>query len=86
MDRKRLMRGMLATAAAATLLAGCGSSGSDDTEGPTAPPANPSPPAVTDAFVDTVRVTILTSPDDTEAASIDSIAVTTPEDKEPVAP
>jgi ABC-type glycerol-3-phosphate transport system substrate-binding protein len=85
MNRKRLMRGMLAAAAAGALLAGCGSS-SDDTEGPTVAPTTPSPPAVTDAFLDVVRVTIASSPDDAEAASIDNIAATTPEDNEPVAP
>jgi hypothetical protein len=79
------MRGMLAAAAAAALLAGCGSS-SDDTEGPTTLPTDPLPPAVTDAFLDAVRLTIASSPDDMEAASIDNIVPTTPEDNEPVSP
>jgi len=85
MNRKRLMHGMLAAAAAGALLAGCGSS-SDDTEGPTVTPANPSPPAVTDAFLDVVRLAIVSSPDDTEAVSIDNVVATMPEDNEPVAP
>ncbi len=87
MNRTRLTRGMLAAAAAAAaLLAGCGSGSDDAAAGPTTPPANPSPPAVTDAFLDIVRLAIVSSPDDAEPASIDNVVATTPEDNEPVAP
>lgn len=66
------------------LLAACGS----DTH-PPAPPAvpTPAPPPgpVADAFYGTLKTTVAAMPDDSEAASIDAIAVTAPDDAEPAA-
>jgi hypothetical protein len=63
---------------AAVLLAAC-SNGSDAPEpGPT------TPASVLDAFFAQVRTVVAASPDESEAASIDALAPTAPEDSEPV--
>ena len=67
------------------LLTACGSD--TRTSSPPEVPTPPPPPAgpVADAFYDSVKTTVAAMPDDSEAASIDAIASTAPEDTEPSA-
>ena len=69
------------TLIAALLLAGCGSGGGGDT---TMPPAEPTPPAPTiDAFFAAVSGAVSAAPDEAEAANVDALAATVPEDSDP---
>ncbi|HEX8611210.1 MAG TPA: hypothetical protein VF800_07965 [Telluria sp.] len=70
---------------ATLLLAACGSD--THTSAPPDVPTPPPPPTgpVADAFYNTVKTTVAAMPDDSEAASIDAIASTAPEDTEPSA-
>lgn len=78
----------LSMIAVALLLAAC-SSGSDDFPGQAPAPA-PAPPAATppvaaaDAFFTRVNGIAASQPDDTEAIDLAAIAITEPEDSEPV--
>ncbi|CUI05413.1 hypothetical protein [Massilia antarctica] len=65
------------------LLTACGSD--TRTSSPPEVPTPPPPPAgpVADAFYNAVKTTVAAMPDDSEAASIDTIASTAPEDTEP---
>ena len=75
---------LLGATSAITLfvLAACGSgnNNNNDVRVDTSPIIAP-----TDAFVSAVQTTLAGSPEDTEAPLIDSIAVTSPEDNEPIA-
>lgn len=70
---KKLVLVMFAT----LLVAAC-----NDNDDP-AKVTKPAAPAV-DNFTQAVQAEVATSPDDTEAKDIDSIAVVTPEDAEPI--
>lgn len=81
---------LIAAAAAVLALAAC--SGGDDAPFPgTAPTPTPTPPVVTppvaavDAFFTRVNNVVGAQPDDAEAIDITAIALTEPEDSEPVA-
>lgn len=81
---KKLSRITPCALSLALLLAGCGSSGGDSGSVVT-PPAPPVPPVtMLDAFYSAVLAIVSTSPEDKEAAEIDSIAVTAPDNTEPV--
>ncbi|MYN06542.1 hypothetical protein [Pseudoduganella aquatica] len=67
------------------LLAGCGSGGGGDSGSVTTPPPAPPPVAMLDAFYSAVLAIIATSPEDKEPVEIDSVAVTTPDNTDPVA-
>jgi uncharacterized lipoprotein YmbA len=66
---------------AAMLLAGCGSGGGD-THIPV-PEPGPTTPTI-DAFFAQVKTVVAALPDESEAASIDALAATAPEDSEPI--
>lgn len=76
------MKQLALITALALALSACG--GSRHTESSPPPPAPPAPPvSMVDAFFAAVRDLIASSPDDTEPAAIDSVAVTAPENSEP---
>ncbi|NHZ78711.1 hypothetical protein F2P44_05380 [Massilia sp. CCM 8695] len=68
------------------LLTACGSDTrtSSAPEVPTPPPPPPAGP-LADAFYNSVKTTVAAMPDDSDAASIDAIASSAPEDTEPSA-
>ena len=78
-------KGLQATGAALLLtlaLGACGGSDNDDNNGGGTPTASA---GASDTFFSQVLALIATSPDNTEPVSIDSYAVTTPENIEPAA-
>ena len=67
---------------AAVLLAGCGNG--DGARSPLPEPGPITPAPLLDAFFSQVRTVVAALPDESEAASIDALAGTAPEDSEPV--
>ena len=64
------------------VLAACG--GGNDYGNSTQVNSTPPAAAVADAFTNAVQTSLASTPDDTESASIDSVAATSPEDTEPI--
>lgn len=73
----------LGALALTALLAGCGGGGSSHTDSGNGG-VNPPPVAMLDAFYVAVSNVILTTSDDKEGVSIDSIMATSPDNTEPV--
>jgi hypothetical protein len=67
------------------LLAGCGSGGGGGDSGSVTTPPAPPPVTMLDAFYSAVLAITATSPEDKEPAEIDSVAVTAPDNTDPVA-
>ncbi|MFL6707147.1 MAG: hypothetical protein ACJ8HI_02970 [Massilia sp.] len=83
MSRVNFKMVLLAAAAFAAVLAGCGGGGDD---GGTPVAVTPAPqPATPDNFYALVAGQLTTTSEDKEPINIDALAVTSPEDSEPVA-